>query len=196
MLAGVAAAAAARPTYAVVVTGHSLGGAVATLTAAATLRRAGYAADLYTFGSPRVGNAVFARAVTELDFGAEYRLTHEADPIPRLPPLVFNYRHTSPEYWLRDPATTPADVVVCPGYANTSCNAGTFGFDPEMHVTYIEPIDGCDTNGGGLPFKKPRRGRRQTDDVEVSDEMLEERLAAWAAMDMQFAAHLAKTAQD
>ena len=56
-VAGGAAAAAAAP---VVITGHSLGGALATL-AAYELTLAGYVvAGVTTFGSPRVGNARFA----------------------------------------------------------------------------------------------------------------------------------------
>ncbi len=87
-----------------VATGHSLGGAVATL-AAAYLRAAGNAVDLYTYGSPRVGNDAFANFVSA-QAGLEIRVTHLDDPVPRLPPLLFSYRHTSPEYWLYDGGAT------------------------------------------------------------------------------------------
>jgi len=43
------------------VTGHSLGGAVATLTAAELSTNTNYnVADVYTYGEPRVGNKKFA----------------------------------------------------------------------------------------------------------------------------------------
>ena len=44
--------------YAIVVTGHSLGGAGATI-AGAYIRNGGWNLDLYTYGSPRVGNLAF-----------------------------------------------------------------------------------------------------------------------------------------
>ena len=55
---------AQRATTPIVVTGHSLGGALATI-AAYELAVAGYLVrGVYTFGSPRVGNAAFAAAFT------------------------------------------------------------------------------------------------------------------------------------
>ncbi|SPQ21833.1 ae368ab0-4aa7-4557-9d60-651608c7a28b [Thermothielavioides terrestris] len=147
-LAAVRDAKAAHPAYSVIVTGHSLGGAVATL-AAAYLRRAGFAADLYTYGSPRIGNAAFVEFVTAQP-GGEYRVTHTDDPVPRLPPLVANYRHTSPEYWISSTSqgpVTPADVQYCPGYANVQCNGGTEGLDIDAHNWYFQPLDGCSARG-------------------------------------------------
>ncbi len=51
------------PTRPLLVTGHSLGGAMATI-AAFELSLLGYNVRLLTFGSPRVGNAEFAAAIT------------------------------------------------------------------------------------------------------------------------------------
>ncbi|TVY82749.1 Lipase, partial [Lachnellula suecica] len=83
---GVASAVASNPEYEIIVTGHSLGGAIATL-AGASLRDAGYLCDIYTYGSPRIGNDVFANDVTA-QAGSEYRVTHFDDPVPRLPPIL------------------------------------------------------------------------------------------------------------
>lgn len=128
-------------------TGHSLGAAVATI-AAATLRKQQPSAsiDLFTYGSPRVGNAAFADFVTA-QAGAEFRVTHLDDPVPRLPPAEFGYRHTSPEYWLSTGTATTtdygvADVKVCQG-TDTSCNAGTLGLNTDAHLYYFEAIAGC-----------------------------------------------------
>jgi hypothetical protein len=181
VLAGVTAAKAANPGYAVVATGHSLGGAVATL-AAAYIRKAGTAVDLYTYASPRVGNDAFATFVTA-QAGLEVRVTHVDDPVPRLPPLLFGYRHTSPEYWLSTGTATTttygvSDVKVCEGIANTDCNAGTSGLDVDAHNYYLGPIDGC--SSGGLDFKR-----------DVSDAELEQRLNMFTALDIQYAAAIA-----
>ena len=53
----------------VIATGHSLGGAAATLAAVDIARHCGVAQDCltcYTFGCPRVGNHAFAAEYTEL----------------------------------------------------------------------------------------------------------------------------------
>jgi len=166
----------------VVATGHSLGGAVATL-AAAYLRAAGNAVDLYTYGSPRVGNDAFANFVSA-QAGLEIRVTHLDDPVPRLPPLLFSYRHTSPEYWLYDGGATTtnygvSDVKVCTGSANTACNAGTGGLDIDAHLYYLGPISGCSQ---GFDFKK------RADPAPLTDAQLAERLNMFTALDIQYAA--------
>lgn len=150
MLSAVSAARALHPSFGVVVTGHSLGGAVATI-AAAYLRQQPASApttvDLITYGSPRVGNNAFAGFVTAQP-GAEFRVTHLDDPVPKLPPIEFGYRHTSPEYWLSTGGATTtdygvADVKVCQGSADLGCNAGTPGLNAEAHLYYFEAIAGC-----------------------------------------------------
>jgi len=178
VLQGVKAVAAANPTWPIVVTGHSLGGAVATL-ATPYIRKANLKADLYTSGSPRVGNSVFVKYVTN-QAGGEYRLTHEADPFARLPPIIFNYRHTSPEYWLKEPALSSADIKVCTGYADIGCNAGTTGFDLSQHSDYFEPVNGCEALGY-TPW------RRQEKRAGLTDAELRAKLAEWAKADVAYA---------
>lgn len=55
VLTGVKAASTTYSSYKIITTSHSLGAATATL-GAAYLRRAGHTVDVYTYGSPRVGN--------------------------------------------------------------------------------------------------------------------------------------------
>jgi triacylglycerol lipase len=67
-------------------TGHSMGGALATL-AAARLAQLGFPmAPLYTFASPRVGNSPFAHAVWDSLAGRHFRLVNKLDMVPHLPP--------------------------------------------------------------------------------------------------------------
>jgi hypothetical protein len=68
------------------VTGHSLGGAEATMTAVRLSRQGLPMGPLYTFGAPRAGNGDFARAA-DMELGrAIYRVVNETDLVPRLPP--------------------------------------------------------------------------------------------------------------
>ena len=77
---------AGYPTYQTVVTGHSLGGAIATLSAAQMKRMVPDASlYLFTYGSPRVGDGKFAKYVEEVLGGRHFRVTHLNDPVPKLP---------------------------------------------------------------------------------------------------------------
>ena len=75
-------------------TGHSLGAAIATL--AATRRQP---AQLFTFGSPRVGDREFAAS------GAVVRVPHAryvdcADLVTRVPPEAMGYVHTGTRHYI------------------------------------------------------------------------------------------------
>ena len=68
-----------------IVTGHSLGGALATL-AASVFKPA----RLVTFGTPRVGDHEFARTLNDVDC---LRYVDCCDIVTRLPPEVLGFRH-------------------------------------------------------------------------------------------------------
>lgn len=69
------------------VTGHSLGGAVATILAAYFFEQ-GYKPLLYTFGSPRVGNTVFTQYYN--DKFTHFRHVNDFDIVPVLPGRVLD----------------------------------------------------------------------------------------------------------
>ena len=77
-----------RPGQRLWLAGHSLGGALATLAAAHLARDA--VAGVYTFGSLRVGDAVFARALPARSY---YRVVHRDDWVPLVPPEFLGYVH-------------------------------------------------------------------------------------------------------
>ncbi|KHN95615.1 lipase [Metarhizium album ARSEF 1941] len=169
-----------NPGYEVVITGHSLGGAVATI-GAAYLRRDGLPANLYTYGSPRVGNDKFANWFSE-QRGGQWRVTHENDPVPRLPPMFAGYRHVTPEYWLSggDAFTTDyaiSDVKICRGIANVECNASRFITDIFAHLYYFGDTGGC----SGFPLRL-----RDTQQVDPLPQDLKDRLTTWSRRDQQF----------
>ena len=74
----------ARAGHPLLITGHSYGGALATLTLSQYLsRHPAASASAYTFGSPRVGNAEFA---SSMDAAPLYRIVNRDDLVTRLPP--------------------------------------------------------------------------------------------------------------
>ncbi|TMW65757.1 hypothetical protein Poli38472_008399 [Pythium oligandrum] len=81
----------------VIVTGHSLGGAVAALCSfdLALLHEMPVQA-LYTFGEPRVGNGNFS-VVLNAAVPDVYRVTHFRDVVPHLPPSWIGFKHTTQE---------------------------------------------------------------------------------------------------
>lgn len=182
------------PNYTLVIAGHSLGAAVGTL-AAAQFRIDGYPCDVYTVGSPRVGNQAFAEFVTA-QTGAEYRATHYDDPVPRLPPIVFGYHHTSPEYWLEaGPATNIdyaiSDIATCTGYSNTSCNAGTTGLDGDAHEYYFQYM-GCGDEDNGIALRRrssPVWGRDDSNST-ITDEELAAKLTNYTMQDIAYSQSL------
>lgn len=107
----------------VVVCGHSLGGALATLAALDLSRTCG--ADrvtCVTFGSPRVGGRSFCKAFAQAVrdgkiLSARYAI--HADPVPRVPSVVMAYRHVAGGVtldrnptclsWLQDVTCSPID---------------------------------------------------------------------------------------
>ncbi|RAH68104.1 lipase family protein [Aspergillus aculeatinus CBS 121060] len=141
--------------YDLVLVGYSLGAAVATL-AAADLRTHGYKAALYAYASPRVGNEALAQFITNQ--GGNYRFTHTNDPIPKLPLLIMNYVHISPEYHILsgDNVTVrPQDVAVYEGSVNYAGNTGTGS--PSLrglsaHRWYFQLVDGCKERG--FPWRR------------------------------------------
>lgn len=199
LTAGIKAAKEAYPSYKIIFTGHSLGGAVGTVAAGYVREDEGYEIDIYSYGSPRTGNRVFVDHVSK-QAGLEYRVTHTDDPVPRLPPILLNYRHTSPEYWFHTGGSnttdyTAADGKVCEGYASLGCNGGTFGLDTEAHSYYFQAIGAC--SDGGIEFKKTKRedanvtrDMATTEPKDVTDEELETKLNDFVLQDIEFVATL------
>lgn len=86
------------PTYSVVVTGHSYGASCGQLLAM-ELEKAGIQTSLYNYGQPRVGDKKYASFVdTVIPTYSYYRVTHNKDIVPHVPPIDgFGYYHSCTE---------------------------------------------------------------------------------------------------
>lgn len=86
----------------VIVTGHSLGGAIATLCAVDIQYNFGdrlQPIELYTFGAPKIGNAGFRTSFNER-VANSYRFVNGLDIVPALPRPWQGYNHIDREYRL------------------------------------------------------------------------------------------------
>jgi len=75
------------------ITGHSLGAALAALATARFLQKNRDINGLYTFGQPRVGNAIFARIFNLRFKHRTYRFVNNEDIVTRIPPTAMKYEH-------------------------------------------------------------------------------------------------------
>ncbi|CAE7744256.1 LIP, partial [Symbiodinium necroappetens] len=103
----------------ILLTGHSLGAAVATI-GMYMLQLRGYSVGLsYNFESPRVGNEAFHDAF-DVMFGRKvdlWRITRSRDPVPHVPPLPIYHHVGSEAYFPKD----TKEPVVCLESEDSKC---------------------------------------------------------------------------
>ncbi|MCK7598882.1 lipase family protein [Microbulbifer sp. CAU 1566] len=129
--------------------GHSLGGALATLTAE-WLNKSKHLhytdVKLYTFGSPRVGGIRFVKLVTEeMDKGKDiYRVYHKTDVVPMVPLWPFYHLPESKAgYCLKSPGSMPSGEFhkmknYIASVSKTSSWETMYELEPEVSQSAIE----------------------------------------------------------
>jgi hypothetical protein len=98
-----------RPGTPLFLTGHSLGAALATLTAASFYYEGRPVHSVYGFGSPRVGCRHFRKSYTSRDQERTFRVVNQHDLIARIPPRFLRYRHVGLLRYLDDKCTVHED---------------------------------------------------------------------------------------
>jgi hypothetical protein len=127
-------------------TGHSLGAAMATLMA--SVRNP---ACLYTFGSPRVGDAEFASTLKNVE---NRRYVDCCDLVTRVPPEIFGYVHAGDLYYIdreRKIAQQPGEPAISDDqdsarekylvdYALKAGNVGIRDLADHAPINYVSPL--------------------------------------------------------
>lgn len=175
VLAAIAKANTACPDCRILLTGHSLGGSLATI-AAADLITKKYAADrlsLYTFGSPRVGNDVFVTWFNGL-LKDSFRITHADDAVIHVPFENMGFTHVG--FNIHYPnafkfANDAANQRFC-GWLETdkNCQSKGIGFNIfkigdaiSQHLKYLDVNCGCgDDNINAFRFKQAKGLAKET----------------------------------
>ncbi|KAN0091398.1 Alpha/Beta hydrolase fold [Tylopilus felleus] len=137
----------AHPTYNIVVCGHSLGGAIASIASVAISHTfPGKRLTLYTFGHPRTGDRIFAELVERV-IGTDrtYRCVHSVDGVPSMIPTLLGYRHFGAEYWEFAELGAPKNVkrFETGEDPNGSGSVPSTGINP-AHLVYFQQLIALD----------------------------------------------------
>lgn len=96
ILRALAGMSASKPLY---ITGHSLGGALATLCGLDVAENSAFAGPhVYTYGSPRVGDPAFAKAFAA-HTASSYRIANPTDIVTMTPPSILQLPNQSKKYY-------------------------------------------------------------------------------------------------
>ena len=125
------------PSYTVVVAGHSLGAAMATLTTLDFMDSGIAPIRMFHFGSPRVGNTAFAEFASNRIVDRN-RNTHYKDMVPHCP-MHERFTHISGE-WYED----PQGLHACNGYEDPNCSYQWHVTSIDDHMHYLGLYVGCD----------------------------------------------------
>jgi len=127
------------PTYTVIVSGHSLGAAIATLVTMDLMDLHGLTnIKMINFGSPRVGNDEFAAYVSQRIVNKS-RVTHHKDIVPHCP-MHERFTHISGEYYEDD-----SGLKECSGYEDSKCSYQWHITNVDDHLEYLKFHMGCDS---------------------------------------------------
>ncbi|KAH7874076.1 alpha/beta-hydrolase [Lentinula edodes] len=112
----------------VLLTGHSLGAAVAVLDAIMLHENLDPSVkqSVVVFGLPRMGNEHWTKFV-DSTIGSDFiRVTDRKDPVVDLPPRLLDYYHPAGEIHIEDVDKTgqATKIVACPGQENKHCAEG------------------------------------------------------------------------
>ncbi|CAJ0596871.1 unnamed protein product [Cylicocyclus nassatus] len=124
--------------YEIWITGHSLGGALASLAASYLVEKRFAPSSkikLMTFGQPRTGDEEFAdRFNKTIDYA--FRVIHANDGVPHVPPEKFGYRHHKQEVYYSGQDMLAGKGKMCnPGQCSDKINWLTYDFS-NTHKCY------------------------------------------------------------
>ncbi|KAH3853204.1 uncharacterized protein LOC127875192 [Dreissena polymorpha] len=142
-------------TYEIVVTGHSLGGAMASLTAYSLVQKGVVAKErmsLYTFGMPRVGDTRYAFN-HDNKVPNSWRIIHWRDMVARIPPKILGYyHHKMAVLYPENMPLNSNNYTICTDNENSTCSL-SITMNLEQHSSYfgINLGDYCQTT---LKYKR------------------------------------------
>ncbi|KAL1917382.1 uncharacterized protein VTP21DRAFT_5038 [Calcarisporiella thermophila] len=128
------------PYFRLLITGHSLGGALATLNAADLYRtfsefhNSPYGLQLVTFEQPRIGNKVFSDYIKQLPIYAK-RVVYKLDPVPHVPISPLLWHPSGSEVWALN---QNGDMVQCLNDNSIQCSRGISRYNVDDHMNFLD----------------------------------------------------------
>jgi len=126
------------PSYNVILSGHSLGAAITTLTALDFLDAGITNIRMFHFGSPRVGNTAFANFASSKIVDRN-RNTHHKDMVPHIP-MHERFTHISGEWYEDD-----SGLHECVGLEDPKCSYQWHITSIDDHMNYLGLHMSCDS---------------------------------------------------
>ena len=144
-IAAIQASVGAQAPLPILLTGHSLGAAIAEVAARALLEKNFPLAAVYTFGTPRVGDPSWASAWSNALQGTPaFRVTHFMDPVPHLPLEAMGFQHPPTEVFYSSESGNGWRQCSSTNGEDKACSDGNLPLDPSDHNHYLGVyIDGC-----------------------------------------------------
>ena len=117
------------------VTGHSLGGALAIHASVDIINKFGNIDEFYTYGSPRVGNQQFATYIDNFIPGNfNSRVVHNRDPVPHLPLKIMGFSHINREIFYNEDSS---QFTVCTSGEDPTCSNSQLDLNILDHLNYM-----------------------------------------------------------
>uniref|UniRef100_A0A914PIE5 Fungal lipase-like domain-containing protein n=1 Tax=Panagrolaimus davidi TaxID=227884 RepID=A0A914PIE5_9BILA len=133
----------ANPGYELWITGHSLGAAMASLTATTIAHLKLFQIDkikLVTFGQPRVGDKDYAAVVDSL-LPYSYRVIHNRDMFAHVPPQwLKGYHHHQSEIWYPNDMKVGDSWIECDVDEGPGCSDGHTDLNIPDHLIYFQHL--------------------------------------------------------
>mmetsp|Transcript_4006 Transcript_4006/g.11166 ORF Transcript_4006/g.11166 Transcript_4006/m.11166 type:complete len:282 (+) Transcript_4006:120-965(+) len=131
--------------YDIIVTGHSLGGAVASLASVEIKNTTGANVYLWNYGCPRVGNENYANWLPSSASGVSFiqRVVNNHDIVPQTPAEWQKYRHYPQEIWEQ---ADPNNFIMCDpnNGEDPTCSDSVVGLSVDDHLTYFGLYEECE----------------------------------------------------
>lgn len=147
--------AAGQPDRPLWLTGHSLGGALATLAAATLIDADETFYGAYTFGCPRVGGREFARTFNVEAKNKVFRFQNNADIVTRVPARIMGYSHVGSFVYISEDGTLSTDIGFWQRFMDTIkgviADIGDKGLDAIKDHSIDDYIKGIATYGDRPP---------------------------------------------
>ncbi|EGD72617.1 hypothetical protein PTSG_04353 [Salpingoeca rosetta] len=129
-----------NPNYRILVTGHSLGAALAAMCSLdLSIQFPSASIYHYTFGQPRVGNAPFYDFFKQSSIKASFRFVHNRDIVPHLPLEAMGFHHIATEVFYKEQFSGPESLHECNGSGEDPDCSDQFNVDISIsdHLNYL-----------------------------------------------------------